>query len=44
MLQEFDVETRFQLRARRGAGQAQRGLLLLDIALASNLGDHRLNE
>ena len=44
MLQEFDAETRFQLRARRGAGQEQRGLLLLDKALASNLGDHRLNE
>lgn len=32
MLAEFDAETRFQLRAKRGAGQAKRGLALLDKA------------
>lgn len=32
MLAEFDAETRFQLRAARGAGQAARGLALLDKA------------
>lgn len=32
MLAEFDAETRFRLRAARGAGQAQRGLELLDRA------------
>lgn len=32
MLAEFDAETRFQLRAARGAGQATRGLALLDKA------------
>lgn len=30
MLAEFDAETRFQIRAARGEGQAQRGLELLD--------------
>lgn len=34
MLVEFDAETRFLLRASRGAGQAQRGLQLLDQAAA----------
>ncbi len=29
MLAEFDAETRFQLRAARGAGKVQRGLKLL---------------
>ena len=29
MLAEYDAETRFQLRAARGAGQEQRGLALL---------------
>lgn len=29
MLAEFDAETRFQLRARRGSGQNARGLALL---------------
>jgi len=29
MLAEFDAETRFKLRAARGAGQAERGLALL---------------
>ena len=29
MLVEFDAETRFQLRAKRGAGQVERGLALL---------------
>ncbi len=32
MLVEFDAETRFQLRAARGAGQEARGLALLDKA------------
>lgn len=32
LLAEFDAETRFQLRAARGAGQAERGLDLLDKA------------
>jgi len=32
MLAEFDAETRFQLRAARGAGQVARGLALLDKA------------
>jgi predicted DNA-binding ribbon-helix-helix protein len=32
MLAEFDAETRFQLRAMRGAGQQARGLALLDKA------------
>ena len=30
MLAEFDVETRFQVRAERGAGKSERGLALLD--------------
>lgn len=34
MLVEFDAETRFQLRAARGAGQEARGLALLDKANA----------
>ncbi|NCN88272.1 MAG: toxin-antitoxin system HicB family antitoxin [Gallionella sp.] len=29
MLAEYDAETRFQLRARRGAGKADKGLTLL---------------
>ncbi len=33
MLAEFDAETRFQIRAARGAGQEARGLQLLDKAL-----------
>jgi predicted transcriptional regulator len=33
MLVEFDAETRFMLRAARGAGQTQRGLQLLDQAV-----------
>ena len=33
MLAEFDAETRFQLRAARGAGQEALGLQLLDKAL-----------
>jgi len=33
MLAEFDAETRFQLRARRGAGQTERGLALLEKAV-----------
>ena len=33
LLAEFDAETRFQLRAERGAGQAERGLGLLDKAV-----------
>lgn len=32
LLAEFDAETRFQLRAQRGAGKIQRGLDLLDKA------------
>ena len=32
MLAEFDAETRFMLRAERGAGKAERGLALLDKA------------
>lgn len=32
MLAEFDAETRFKLRAARGAGKQQRGLTLLDKA------------
>lgn len=32
LLAEFDAETRFRLRAERGAGQAERGLALLDKA------------
>ena len=35
MLAEFDAETRFQLRASRGAGQEATGLKLLDKAKAS---------
>jgi predicted transcriptional regulator len=30
MLAEFDAETRFQIRAARGEGKAERGLELLD--------------
>jgi hypothetical protein len=33
MLTEFDAETRFRLRAARGAGQAVLGLALLDKAI-----------
>ncbi len=33
MLAEFDVETRFQLRAARGTGQEAQGLSLLDKAM-----------
>ena len=32
MLAEFDVETRFKLRAARGAGRSEVGLALLDKA------------
>ena len=32
MLAEFDAETRFRLRAARGAGKAKRGLKLLEKA------------
>jgi predicted transcriptional regulator len=32
LLAEFDAETRFRLRAQRGAGKADRGLALLDKA------------
>ena len=32
MLAEFDSETRFRLRAKGGAGKAERGLALLDKA------------
>jgi len=32
MLAEFDAETRFRLRAERGAGKAERGLALLEKA------------
>ena len=32
MLAEFDAETRFRLRAVRGAGKAERGLALLEKA------------
>ena len=32
MLAEFDVETRFQVRAERGAGKGERGLALLEKA------------
>ena len=32
LLAEFDAETRFRLRALRGAGKAERGLDLLDKA------------
>lgn len=35
MLAEFDAETRFKLRAERGAGKTQRGLALLDKARQS---------
>jgi hypothetical protein len=34
MLSEFDIETRYQLRASRGIGKAQRGLELLNKAAA----------
>jgi hypothetical protein len=32
LLAEYDAETRFRLRAHRGAGKAKRGLSLLDKA------------
>ena len=35
LLAEFDAETRFRLRAQRGAGKAERGLDLLDKAAES---------
>ncbi len=35
MLAEFDAETRFQIRAQRGAGQEARGLELLKKVTAS---------
>lgn len=35
MLVEFDAETRFKLRAERGADQTERGLALLDKAVGS---------
>jgi len=34
MLAEFDAETRFKLRAERGAGKLERGLALLEKAAA----------
>jgi len=34
MLAKFDAETRFKLRALRGAGQVERGLVLLEKAAA----------
>jgi predicted transcriptional regulator len=33
MLAEFDAETRFRVRAKRGAGKAKRGLALLEKAM-----------
>lgn len=33
LLAEFDAETRFRLRAERGAGKTERGLALLDKAV-----------
>jgi hypothetical protein len=39
MLAEFDAETRFQLRAARGAGQEARGLALLDKAVAAPVSE-----
>ena len=33
LLAEFDAETRFRLRAQRGAGKAERALSLLDKAV-----------
>ena len=38
MLAEYDAETRFQLRAARGAGKAQRGVDLLVKADAKKAG------
>jgi predicted transcriptional regulator len=32
MLAEFDAETRFRLRAKRGSGKSERGLALLERA------------
>lgn len=32
MLAEFDAETRFKVRAARGSGQLERGMVLLDKA------------
>jgi hypothetical protein len=32
LLAEFDAETRYRLRAQRGAGKTERGLALLDKA------------
>jgi len=32
LLAEYDAETRFRLRAQRGAGKAERGFALLDKA------------
>ncbi len=39
MLAEFDAETRFQLRAARGAGKVARGLELLDKAAGAGKAD-----
>lgn len=39
MLAEFDAETRFKLRAARGAGQAERGLALLDKAAGAPVAE-----
>lgn len=36
LLAEFDAETRFRLRAERGADQIERGLALLDKAAGNN--------
>jgi hypothetical protein len=35
LISEFDAETRFRLRAARGASQVERGLALLDKAQGS---------
>ena len=41
MLADFDAETRFKLRAVRGAGKAARGLALLDKAARSGTAQGR---
>ena len=42
MLAEFDAETRFKLRAARGAGREARGLELLDKVGPDMLDEHNL--
>lgn len=37
MLAEYDAETRFKLRAARGAGQTERGLSLLEKAAGGSV-------